>query len=212
MKATWLWMLFSLPLMAQSNIGGTLPVTLVDGGTDCAGRGRLVDIHADPTGLSGNGGALAGINGFVLVVKASRPGLLTSVLPGSTPSRWHMRTTARPLTDQIRIVGWSTDTNAPNLSYHLATLVLTGTQGPVTISLETGTEVASRLVAPGNGPALMSLTLPAPLNVNVPVSFNLNLLTGVAAWLAIEPDYDLAAPSGALDILDLVKLVTCSPH
>ena len=204
-------MLVAAPLLAQSNVDGNLPLTLVDGGTDCGGLGRLVQVHADPTGLSGDGGAAAGINGYVLVLKASRTGVLTSVLPGSTPIGWQIRVTAPPLSDLVRIVGWSAEVNAPNLSYHLVTLVLTGTQGAVTISLQPGTEVASRLVAVGNGPALMSLDLPIPLAVNVPADYNLGLFTGISVWLQFVPDYDLAAPSGDVDVRDLVKLVACTP-
>jgi len=211
MKRIWVLMLAAAPLLAQSNVAGNLPLTLVDGGADCGGLGWLVEVHADPTGLSGDGGAAAGINGFVLVLQASRNGVLTAVLPGSTPIGWQTRVTAPPLSNLVRVAGWSTDINAPNSSYHLVTLVLTGTQGPVTISLQPGTEVASRLVGPGNGPALMALNLPSPLSVSVPFNFDLVFLMGIAEWLQVAPDYDLTFPSGNVDVRDLIKLVTCTP-
>jgi hypothetical protein len=200
-----------LPLLAQSNVSGPVPLTLVDGGTDCGGLGRLVEIHANPSGLTGDGGAAAGLNGFLLVLEASRSGVLTSVLPGSSPIGWNVRVTEPPLTNQIRVAGWSTDMAAPNQSYHLATLVLTGTLGAVTLTALSSTELASRLVAPGNGPSLLSVSLPSPLNVTVPANYNLNLLTGISSWLQTAASYDLAAPSGPIDIRDLVKLVICTP-
>ena len=190
---------------------GNVPVSLIDAGTDCNGLGRLVEIHADPSGLSGDGGAAAGINGYVIKIDASRSGVLTSILPGSAPIQWKTVVTAPPRTNSVHVAGWSTDMNAPNQPYHLATLVLTGTQGNVTLSLNAATQVSSRLVAPGNGPALMSTMLGPPLLVNVPLNYNLNLLTGVASWRQSAPNYDLAAPAGNLDIRDLVKLVICTP-
>jgi hypothetical protein len=200
-----------LPLLAQSNVSGPVPLTLVDGGTDCGGLGRLVEIHANPSGLTGDGGAAAGLNGFLLVLEASRSGVLTSILPGSSPIGWNVQVTTPPLTTQIRVAGWSTNMAAPNQSYHLATLVLTGTLGAVTLTALSSTELASRLVAPGNGPELLSVSLPAPLNVTVPANYNLNLLTGISSWRQTAGNYDLAAPSGPIDVLDLVKLVWCTP-
>jgi len=201
----------ALPLLAQSNVSGTVPLSLVDGGTDCGGLGRLVEIHANPSGLTGDGGAPAGLNGFLLVLEASRSGVLTSMLPGTSPVAWNLRVSSPPLTTEIRVAGWSTDMLAPSQPTHLATLVLTGTMGAVTLTALPASELASRLVAPGNGPELLSVSLPAPLNVTVPATYNLSLLTGISSWRQTAANYDLAAPSGAIDVLDLVKLVWCTP-
>jgi hypothetical protein len=206
-----LLLILALPLMAQANVSGTVPLTLIDGGTDCGGLGRLVEIHANPSGLTGDGGAAAGLNGFLLVLQASRNGVLTSVLPGSSPVDWSIRVTSPPLTNQIRVAGWSTNMLAPSQPTHLATLVLTGSLGAVTLTALPASELASRLVAPGNGPELLNVSLPGPLNVTVPANYNLNMLTGIASWRQTAANYDLSAPSGPIDVLDLVKLVICTP-
>ncbi len=197
---------------AQSNVVGSVPLTLIDGGTDCNGLGRLVEIHADPTGFSGDGGALVGLNGFVLVINADQANLFTSFLPGRNPISWQTVITDHSLvTNSLVVAGWSTDINAPNQSYHLGTLVLTGNQGSVLIGLGNQTQLASRLVTIGNGPDNLNVMLPSDLNVTVPATYNLNLLVGISSWLQMAAEYDLALPGGEIDLLDLAKLINCTP-
>lgn len=199
-------------LWAQSNVTGSVPLTLVDGGTDCNGLGRLVEIHADPSGLSGDGGAMAGINAFVLAIAADQPGVLTAAWSESSPIPFDsVVTDSMFVTTGISIAGWSTDPNAPNQSYHLATLLLTGNQGNVSVSLSAQSTLASRFVSVGNGPDTMSYSLPSALVVNIPMTYNLNVLTGISSWQMVAAQYDLAAPAGPVDVNDLVKLITCSP-
>jgi len=199
-------------LLGQSNVNGNLPVTLVDGGTDCDGLGQLILIWADTTGLTGDQGAALGLNAFRLILNVSRPGVITQIQPGTQPLDWtFVQTEPSQVTTQTVLVGWSSDTNAPGGFYHLATLLLTGDQGPVTLSLDPNSEVSSRLVQPGNGPSLVPLQLPAPFVTSIPQTFNLSLFTGVATWDMADPDYDWIAPFGKVDVLDLVQLVYCSP-
>ncbi|MCB1050736.1 MAG: hypothetical protein KDC71_09050 [Acidobacteria bacterium] len=206
------FLLLSATVFAQSNVSGPLPLTLVDGGTDCNGLGRIVLVQADTSGLTGDMGAPVGLNAFRLVLTANRSGVLTSLMPGTQPITWSsVQTEASLVTTQIVITGWNSDINAPNGLYTLASLLLTGDQGPVSISLEATSEVASRLVQPGNGPELLQLQLPGSLQTNIPVTYSLTLQEGFAAWLTVMPTYDLAAPSGKIDILDLSKLVYCTP-
>lgn len=89
--------------------------------------------------------------------------------------------------------------------------MLTGTLGAVTLSAPEASELPPRLVAPGNGPELLNVSLPAPLNVTVPATYNLSLLTGISSWRQTAANYHLAAPSCAIDVLDLEKLVWCTP-
>lgn len=200
--------------LAQSSVQGTATITVLDGGTDCNGLARRVEIHADLTGLIGDGNELAGLNGYVLAVSFDPDGSFTSATPGNQPAQvhWSLITTHETVIfDEVTLVGWWPEPSAPNGSYHLATLLFAGDPGPVTVAVEGTSSLASRLVSPTNRPDVIAYQLPNALVVTIPGSFNLDLLTGVASWLQSNALYDLTAPAGDIDIRDLCKLVSCSP-
>ncbi|MCB1051585.1 MAG: hypothetical protein H6510_08885 [Acidobacteria bacterium] len=199
-----------LPLFAQSNVAGSVPITLVDGGLGCGGSARIIEVHANVTGLSGDSGAMAGLNAFQLTVSYSVSGVYTHTVPGSNPQTWTIVTSAAANNaSQVVVVGWNTNTLAPNASYHLCDIYLSGPNGNVTVNL-TGGELASRLVTPGNGPAALNVTLPPSLTVFVP-AYTLDLPDAIASWRLVNPTYNLIGPPGPNDILDLVKAFICAP-
>ncbi|MCB1051028.1 MAG: hypothetical protein KDC71_10555 [Acidobacteria bacterium] len=212
MKKLAFFLFFGMSLLAQSQVTGPLVLRWVDQGPDCQGLGHLVDIYADTTGLTGMNNELVGINAFVLSIESSQSFVLTTLHPGFSPINWQYTVSQPPLTNQIIIAGWSTDTNAPNEDYHLARLLLSGAPGTFSLSLMPGSQVASRLAGPGNGPDLIPLQLPNPITVQLPVSYNLFIGGGISAWHELDLAYDLVPPYGTpIDMLDLVKLVYCTP-
>lgn len=209
-----MWTVAASVGLAQSSVQGTATITVIDGGTDCNGLARRVEIHADLTGLIGDGSEPAGLNGYVLAISFDPDGSFASATPGDQPAEvdWTLITTHESaIFDEVILVGWWPEPTAPNGSYHLATLLFSGDPGPVTVSVASTTSLASRLVSAGNRPDVIDYELPDALVVTIPASFNLDLLTAVASWLQTNAIYDLAAPAGDIDIRDLCKLIACSP-
>lgn len=196
----------------QSGIGGAATISLTDGGVDCAGMARVVDVHVDVTGLSGVGGP-GGLNAFALALNLDRPDVFASASAGEVPAMgWGLINTDETgiaATHQVILVGWAPDPDAPNTSYLVASIILSGAAGPVTLSLDAGaSSLGSRVVA-GDGPGPIELSGPPPLTVSIPESFDLDLLTGASRWLTTDPDYQLVPGTSWVTVLDLVKLVQC---
>jgi len=201
-----------LPVLGQSSITGPALVTLEDGGTDCNGRARVVDIYVDVSGLSGIGGE-AGLNGFALAFDLNRANVVASAYSGVEPEMgWYFRSTSKPeinLINTVRVVGSVADPSAPNQNYHVATLWLSGLQGDVTLTFNaTLSSLGSRRVL-GDGPGPIEITPPLPLTVTIPADFLLDLIEGADLWHRFSVAYDLAEPSGDIDVLDLVKMLNC---
>ncbi|MCB1042730.1 MAG: hypothetical protein KDC35_07315 [Acidobacteria bacterium] len=198
--------------VGQSGVGQVVPLRLVEGQTDCGGYGRRVEILADVTGFTGAGGEPVGLNGFLAIVNMQDPQTLAFIEPGSAPVAWSIRVTQPAwVSSSVSVAGWSTDTDAANGEYLLATLVLTGNQGWAQQDLAVGCQVASRMVSPGNGPELLA-TDPGPsLATWIPLTFDIAILDAVAEWLRDSIRFDFSAPSGPIDIRDLVRLLNCTP-
>ena len=199
-------------IMSQTEIGGSATLSLQDGGLDCQGLTRRVEVLADVSGLSGTGGEV-GINGFVLSLNLNRTDVYGSSLRGRSPDLpWRLVATERNLVDQtltLKLVGWVADPNAPNQVYQLATLFLSGTSGAVSLEVQpTNTSLGSR-IANGEGPDTIPVMVPGVLTVMIPEDFNLDPLMAFSAWLSVAPEFDLIPSSGFIDILDLVKLILC---
>lgn len=201
------WMAFG-----QTGISGAAPVTLQAGAADCGGYCVTVEVNVDVTGLVGSGGD-AGLNGFVLAFDISRSDVYASARPGSIPIvDWDFVATDRDLVDltnRLVLVGSVPDMSAPNQNYHVATVVLCGTIGDVTFTL-VGSEssLGSRVVA-GNGPGPIDLFPPDPFTSVITLNFPLDWGTGASQWMTESPSYDLVAPLGPIDVLDLSQLINC---
>jgi len=195
----------------QANISGTATLSLVDGGTDCNGAVSLVEVHADVTGLSGDGG-MAGINAFVLKFNLNNGNLFSIARPANSPIPFDMVYTQKSLVgsqDSVTVIGWAADSQAPNGSYHLLTLQFAGAAGSVGISID-GVEsnLASKFIG-GFGPDAISLQTPPAAIFMVPDPISFHPLQALPFWLDESSFYDLV-PSGRIDMLDFVKLVTCT--
>lgn len=200
-------------ILAQTGISGSAPVTLDPAGTQCGGVCPAVDVFVNVSGLSGTGGD-AGLNAFVLSFDLDRPDTFTFAHAGVVPDMsWafvHTETDIVQLIETVTIVGASGDADAPNDLYHVGTLIFCGTPGNVTLTFdETTSSLGSRVVA-GDGPGPITISAPAPFVLSIADAFTLDFATGCASWLSTFPTYDLAAPSGPIDVLDLIVLAQCS--
>jgi len=198
---------------AQTGISGSAPVTLDPAGLDCAGTCPAVDVFVDVTGLTGTGGD-AGLNAFVLSFDLDRSETFTFSQTGHAPEMGWFFTHTDPgtvaLSNTVTIVGATGDDTAPNDLYHVATLVFCGTPGDVTLTFDPNTSSLGSRVIAGDGPGPISISAPAPFVLSIADEITLDFIEGCASWLQIFADYDLVAPTGPIDILDLVKLAACS--
>jgi len=199
-------------LLAQTGITGSAPVSLQEGPADCGGSCVTVDLFVDVTGLSGTGGEV-GLNGFVLAFDLDRSDVFATANAGTTPiSEWGFLATNRDLgnlTDRLVLVGAVADMAAPNQDYHVASLTLCGAAGDVTLTcVPSESSLGSRVVA-GDGPGLIDISSPPPFTVPITETFPLLWGNGLDSWLMDAPAYDLVAPFGLIDVLDLVKLNNC---
>jgi len=211
MKPIFMFALSSLTLVwSQSNIGGSAPVTFVDGGTACNGSARIVDLYADVTGLSGDGGA-AGINAFIMALDFSLGYVSELLFPGEGPVPFTIVATDPVLAfGAPTVVGYAADTDAPNTQYHLVRLWVKGPPGGFTVSLDGLASGLGSRVAAGFGPDNIAVTAPPTANFQIDAFFNLPYYDGLASWLLLNPDYDLVAPTGEVEVRDLVMLVNCA--
>ncbi len=202
----------SFGVLAQSGITGDAQLYLVDGGLDCNGRAALLEVHIDITGLFGTGGELAGLNSFVLSFLFDRPEVLASVAPGTVPSLgWSLRT-SDVVTNQVNLVGWVADQEAPNQNYLVATMLFSGSVGSVNVAFNRlQSSMGSRVTQDGDGPGPILIDgNGASFNLLIPIDFDLDLDQGVSLWLKENTQYALVnTPTGPIDMLDLVKLVNC---
>ena len=216
------WIVFLSQLMAQAQTGvtGTATIILEDGGTDCLGAARLVRVYADATGLTGTAGAPAGLNAFVLKFHLDgsiNNDFFASAMPGSHPDfSWGFQHThsGNVETDGfLTVVGWASFPDVPSTqNYHLCTIVLSGTAQNVTFTFDASySSLGSRVVNPpdGDGPGSIDFSEPSPFSAQILDAFSLQLNDGIYFWLETNPSYDLAAPTGPIDTIDLVKLINC---
>ncbi len=199
-------------VLAQSSIVGNAPLTLQEGAADCGGSCVTVDVFVDVTGLSGTGGD-AGLNAYVLAFDLDRSDVFASARAGTSPiSDWGFFATSRNLvamTDRLILVGAVADMAAPNQNYHVATVVLCGSLGNVTLTyVPSESSLGSRVVA-GDGPGPIDIGAPSAFTLPITVTFSLDWGAGISSWTLNAPSYDLVAPSGPIDVLDLTKLTHC---
>jgi len=205
---------------AQTGVTGQATLSFQDGGTDCSGSARLVEVYADVTGLTGTASEPVGLNSFVLSLTLAgsvSSDVFSSVYAGDHPDfSWHLQYTAK---DQVisshtlKVVGWAAYPDVPSSQhYHLCTLLLAGTAQNVTVTLNTAeSSLASRVVDPpdGDGPGLVGIAASTPFATMIPSTFSLELNTGASHWREASATYDLMAPFGIIDVIDLTKIVTC---
>lgn len=145
---------------AQTNVVGSANLSFEDLGYDCAVEAHGIAIHADISGLSGDGGQ-AGLNAFVLTL-AWDEALFHSATTGADTAGWSFITT-ETVTSQITLVGTQADPLAPNKSYHLASLYFTSAPDDVTLTAQIqASSLGTRIVA-GDGPDTITLNDPGPL-------------------------------------------------
>ena len=196
--------------LGQANISGNASLSLIDGGTDCQGGVRLVEVHADVSGLSGDGG-LAGINAFVLKFNVNNGNLFSIARRATNPISFDIVHTEKSLVgsqNTVIVSGWSADSNAPNGSYHLLTLQFAGVDNTISITIdETESNLASR-VASGFGPDAIGFTVPPEATFSVPAPVSFPVGQALLFWLGELAFYDLV-PDGTINMLDYAKLIIC---
>lgn len=209
--------LSGLALLGQTGISGSATITVQDAGVDCLGMSRVVEIGVDVTGLTGTAGEDAALNAFCLSFDLDKTGVFASAVRGiDSDFEWGFVCTEKSLvtlTSKVTVVGWVAWPQDPtHQNYHVATIRFSGTPQDVTLTFDPATSsLGSRVVRlpDGDGPGPIDFNTPSPLTVTIPTAFSASLGDGLAAWLTLDPDYDFAPPTGAVDILDLVKLVSC---
>ena len=206
----WFFLVLPTGTLAQTNVLGEAPVTLEVRTANCTVSARTVDVFIDIDGLVGMGGP-AGINGFVLVFNLDQGALFQNAGLGTDPFlNWTFTATDAAMvtvTNSLTLVGVVADTMAPNQKYHVASLELDGPETSVTLSFNQAASSLSSRVVNGDGPGPILMSPPDPITLNL---VSLSLLEGVSHWRQMASDYDLAPPSGPVDILDLVALSNCS--
>ena len=202
--------LMSTCILLQTGISGPALLTWSEQGTTCGEVGKIVHIFADVRGLTGQGGAEVGLNSFVLTVKFDRSDVFASAFAGEDVGlSWGFKISDEALiilTNTVTLVGWMANADAPNQNYHLATLVLAGSEGPVTLTLQSA-DLGSR-VANGDGPGPVPWTLPAPIIVTLPGHYYPTLIEGGSLWRTDNTTYDINSLPG-VDVADLVEVINC---
>ena len=202
--------LFPCWVMSQTGILGTANISLIDQSESCGGMGRLIQVYADVSGLVGAEGDPVGLNGFVVTINLDRPWVFASAIAGHNPNlTWGFEYTHRDMvqvTGSLVLVGWVADTEAPNLNYHLASLILAGEIGPTSLTV-VSTELASRVVN-GQMPEGMNVNLPATLSIFLSGDFSLRITDGLVFWGDLGGNYDIEDPAG-VNVQDFVTIVNC---
>lgn len=200
---------------AQTGIFDTADIIVVEGGLDCNGSAREVQIFVDMTGMTGKDGEPVGLNAVALSLSMSDPVFLAACR-GADTSDWACFSTEKTLANfmgKAVLVGSFADPFAPATDYHVATFLYGGIEGELSVEVShLESSFGSRIVPiTGDGPGFIPYGSSGPVVIHLPPPFTFDLLTSVFFWGRDFPDYDLVAPSGPLDVLDLVKTVACSP-
>ena len=154
-----------------------------------------------------------GLNAFILTLDINRTDVYASAQPGDSPDlEWSFYATNRVLVDmnnRLALVGSIAESSVPDGPYHTCSIFLSGTQGEVQLSINPDLSSLGSRVVGGDGPGSIPLNPPGPITVMIPNDFTLDLNTGSSVWRTNLEPYDIANPSGLIDILDLVKLMNC---
>lgn len=205
--------LASVPALPQSGVTGSATVFTQTGPLDCGSHCATVQVSVDVSALTGTDGVLAGINAFVLSFDLDRSGVFAYAQAGASPEMdWFFQHTKAELVDlanRLIMVGAIGDETAPNQLYQLATFTLCGDAGNVVITFDPSQSSLGSRVVNGDGPGPINIAVPPPITVVIPVNFPLILGVGISLFLEDSPEYDLVAPFGPVNILDLVKLINC---
>jgi len=210
------WFLFfwglSALVLAQNPVTGNATITLVDGGTECEGSQRRVEVHVDITGLTGQGGD-AGLNAYGISLLLDDMTFFKRAESGVDPIPFSLEATNQLVAQQInelRLVGYKADTQAPNQSYHVATVILGNQTGTVTLDLNaSATSLGSRRV--GNaGPGPINFVFNGPLATSISGSYPLTLIEALSSWRFDHPTYNVNPVTPQVDILDLISIASCS--
>jgi len=208
--------LFFLPLLpsflfAQHPVDGQATISFVEGGSLCDGALKRVDIFVDITGLTGQGGD-AGLNAFALWIDMTDSSFYVRSEAGSDPIPFELTTTEAHRIDTVgtlRLVGHNADTDAPNTSYHVASIYVGNQLGSVTLKLATtNSSLGSRKIG-SSGPGPIDFVFDGPLTVTIENTFPLQISDAAAAWLSGDPTYDFQPPFGIVNVLDLVSIAEC---
>lgn len=109
----------------QVNINGDATIQLVDGGTNCMGSMRLVDVYVDTSGCTAASGDSVGLNGFRLDFSLGPDTTLlyAASRPGNTPVSFSVVASEHlvvAIGEQVTLVGRTATPNAPQGPYHVA--------------------------------------------------------------------------------------------
>ena len=172
--------------------------------------GRCSNCNASPN-------APVGLNGFQLVFSfpTETVALFSFAVPGDAPIPFSLVSTdpsVLSVTELLTLVGWSAYLDAPEGLYHVATLAFSGSIDPsFTFDLLPANSSLGSCIAGGAGPDAIPVSSSSVHgNFSIESVFPLTLLPGLPSWLNDDPTYDLVAPFGAIDVLDLVKIATCA--
>lgn len=197
-------------LWAQTGVSGTASGAWVQLENGCDGSAVVLELYADVSGLSGDDAVPVGVNAFLVTLAFDRPDVFASAVVGSDPLLdWGFSTSKQSQIDQtqqVTLLGWVADPNAPNQNYHLATVTLAGTPGPVSLTV-TRFELGTRVVD-GAGAQLLLVDAPNPLSVSIPDEFPRSLAEAVPLWNSADSIYDGNQIAG-VDVADLVTVVNC---
>lgn len=202
-------------VFGQTGISGNAGITLEDGGLDCQGHARVVLVWLDLTGITGTNGEPAGLNAFCAALGMDT-GHFLGAMPGADAQDWQMVSTDPVLANgagRAVAVGVKADPFAPDSTYHLATFYYGGQETTCLVSFDDlNSSFGSRVVlSTGDGPGLIPVSWNGPLPLSLPEPFPFLLEEGFASWRHTDPAFDLAAPTGPVNVLDLVKAVVCIP-
>lgn len=211
-KTILLLILLPASSFAQKPVNGNATISFVEADSLCGGAQKRVDVFVDVTGLTGQGGD-AGLNAFAIHVLLDDASFYVGSAAGSDPISFALTSTQKTLIGTLgalRLVGYNADTNAPNTEYHVASIFVGNQLGSVTLDLDLATTSLGSRVVGGAGPGPISFVFDGPLTVTVDTLSPYQLGDALAAWLTDDPLYDLNAPFGVVDILDLVAISQCA--
>lgn len=209
------WFMASAMGLAQTGIHDAVSLTLEDGGLECGGHARILHVWLDLGGVTGTNGEPAGLNAFCTALDMDDD-LYLGVMPGASCLDWSLFSTERLLANAAQkaiAVGVKADPDAPDALYHLATFYFGGQETTCTVWLDDlSTSFGSRVVlATGDGPGGMPFSWNGPIPLSLPTPFPFSLNDGFASWRQDNAAFDLAAPTGLVDVRDLVKCMVCIP-
>lgn len=215
-----MWKLFILSLLqiyifqvhGQTGVPGSVPIVLEDMGLSCAGNARWIRVSANPSGMTGQGGASVGINAFYVVFQVDQPAAVRIITAAQDPVAFHGQATQRAQALALgkwAALGYKADPNAPNQSTALCDITLIATSpNPVTLQLISPSAIGTRVIngsGAQNVPAVLaSWTIPLPQSGAI-----IDLNEALSFWLLSHSLYDEVAPFGTIDMLDLVHFIPC---